>query len=897
MGTGDIDRFQLWYNTSNSLTGATELNAINTPSPGTLTFSGFSQSIPVGTAYLMVTCDIANTATVGNTVGAAFDADADFTYSSATFSGSSFGAATDNPITGSPVIQLQYPVGTDVNCGAGTVAFGTVYTGNTSDQTFRIVNSGTGTLTLTTPLTISGTNSDQYTIVTQPSSTIAAGAHADVVVRFAPTSVGVKNASITIISDASNHSSCAINLQGTGAIQEKYFRSIATGDWSNLSTWETSLDLLSWTAATHTPTGNDLAVYIRAPHTVTISSSAEVTQTDVQPGATLDVTGGTVTVNNGAAAYDIYVRGILKNSTNSAFTLAGGAAIVVQDGGRYQHNAPTAGSITPMTWDAGSTCEIIAASGKPGGLNQSYYNFIWNSSTHGAGTINLTGDLKTVNGDLQVLETGTGKLRFTGSSPGTLTIGGDFIIANGREVDFGNGSAACTVDVGGDLIINDGATLSLMGGSSANGTLILRGDLNASTSSTITENTSGTNCRLIFQGSSPQYASFSNMPERVNIEINNSNNVSIQSDLTLRSNSNLIFTNGKLILGDFTLDMTDAGSITGADQNKYVVTNGATSSLRRNVGTTEVEFPIGQSTLSYNPVSITTTSGNADFFARVFDGVYDDGVGLGNVYTSDVVDKTWDIYPLTGNPTVTIKVAWTSSNELTGFDNAHCNVAHYTNSGWEEDTDGAATGGFILTRERSGVSTFSPFAVVRSGFLPVELSKFEAISYDHRVALYWETQSEKNSDYFAIERSEDGKNFEKIGTTAAAGASSFVRNYKFMDEQPLSGVSYYRLRQVDLDGNYTFSDVRSVKMETRGDLVLSPTIADNTLEVDFGLTLTNDADLKIIDMGTGRVVKSLIKAAGTSSTTINVGDLPAGSYIFSMKNEGSIVNKRFVIVR
>ncbi|MCZ2338066.1 MAG: hypothetical protein LC127_07670 [Chitinophagales bacterium] len=219
-------------------------------------------------------------------------------------------------------------------------------------------------------------------------------------------------------------------------------------------------------------------------------------------------------------------------------------------------------------------------------------------------------------------------------------------------MDFGNGNAADSRR-GGDLIINNGATLSLMGGSSANGTLILHGDLNAMASSTITENTSGTNCRLIFQGSSAQNASFSNnMPESVSIEINNSNNVNIQSDLTLRSNSNLIFTNGKLILGDFTLDMTDAGSITGADQDKYVVTNGATSSLRRHVGATEVEFPIGHSTLSYNPVSITATSGNADFFARVFDGVYDDGVGLGNVYTTDVVDKTWDIYPVNGSATV-----------------------------------------------------------------------------------------------------------------------------------------------------------------------------------------------------------------------------------------------------
>ncbi|GAA3963233.1 hypothetical protein GCM10022407_07410 [Hymenobacter antarcticus] len=96
--------------------------------------------------------------------------------------------------------------------------------------------------------------------------------------------------------------------------------------------------------------------------------------------------------------------------------------------------------------------------------------------------------------------------------------------------------------------------------------------------------------------------------------------------------------------------------------------------------------------------------------------------------------------------------------------------------------------------------------------LPVELILFTATTTARQtVVLHWVTASEKNSHSFVVERSADGKVFRSLGTLAAAGSTQARTTYDLTDEQPLSGISYYRLRQVDLDGTTTYSPVRNVK--------------------------------------------------------------------------------------
>jgi hypothetical protein len=91
--------------------------------------------------------------------------------------------------------------------------------------------------------------------------------------------------------------------------------------------------------------------------------------------------------------------------------------------------------------------------------------------------------------------------------------------------------------------------------------------------------------------------------------------------------------------------------------------------------------------------------------------------------------------------------------------------------------------------------------------LPVELLGFQGQTIGNENQLTWSTATEHNNDHFDVERSADGADFEWIGTVDGAGNSQHVINYELMDPRPLRGYNYYRLKQVDMDGTATYSNV------------------------------------------------------------------------------------------
>jgi hypothetical protein len=100
--------------------------------------------------------------------------------------------------------------------------------------------------------------------------------------------------------------------------------------------------------------------------------------------------------------------------------------------------------------------------------------------------------------------------------------------------------------------------------------------------------------------------------------------------------------------------------------------------------------------------------------------------------------------------------------------------------------------------------------------LPVQLTSFQAVlQNEYQSVLRWTTASELNSDYFVVERSVDGVNFYEVGRKAAAGASTLSRAYELRDPSPLTGVTYYRLRQVDTDKKTAYSQVVTLAPSAR----------------------------------------------------------------------------------
>lgn len=164
---------------------------------------------------------------------------------------------------------------------------------------------------------------------------------------------------------------------------------------------------------------------------------------------------------------------------------------------------------------------------------------------------------------------------------------------------------------------------------------------------------------------------------------------------------------------------------------------------------------------------------------------------------------------------------------------------------------------------------------ISAGVLPVELSFFNANVKESTVVLTWQTASEQNNYYFSIEKSTDGKNFKTIGTIEGHGTTTDVQDYVFIDISPIKGNNYYRLKQVDYDGQFEYSDVIAINIDfTTTPFQLTSNVANDNIEV------TGEGTALIVNHF-GQVLKQ-INLSGTES--INVSDLPSGIYFIKENN-------------
>ncbi|MDJ1505899.1 lectin-like domain-containing protein [Xanthocytophaga agilis] len=178
--------------------------------------------------------------------------------------------------------------------------------------------------------------------------------------------------------------------------------------------------------------------------------------------------------------------------------------------------------------------------------------------------------------------------------------------------------------------------------------------------------------------------------------------------------------------------------------------------------------------------------------------------------------------------------------------------------------------------------------------LPVTWLRFEARENGEVVDVIWATASEKNSAYFEIERSSNGKDFLSIGRVQATGTTSSVSNYFFEDVHPLAGVSYYRLRQVDQDGIYAYSKVVRIERDiasTQLTAYPNPTRGDLTLHVE---QFSNEKLQVRIFTASGSLVRQLelestngsAQSGGIASEwKLNLGDLANGMYTLQIQGE------------
>lgn len=177
--------------------------------------------------------------------------------------------------------------------------------------------------------------------------------------------------------------------------------------------------------------------------------------------------------------------------------------------------------------------------------------------------------------------------------------------------------------------------------------------------------------------------------------------------------------------------------------------------------------------------------------------------------------------------------------------------------------------------------------------LPIELTSFNVEAKGNFNLLSWQTANELNNDYFTCERSKDGINWESFMTVDGAGNSTAVLNYASTDETPYAGLSYYRLKQTDLDGQYYYSNIKSINVDQLNiaqiNIYPNPTINQVTIEgVESELK-----DIRIFNI-IGQEVTSLtsIIENNRNEIIIDLSNLVAGNYNIKTKNTTQKVYKK-----
>jgi hypothetical protein len=173
--------------------------------------------------------------------------------------------------------------------------------------------------------------------------------------------------------------------------------------------------------------------------------------------------------------------------------------------------------------------------------------------------------------------------------------------------------------------------------------------------------------------------------------------------------------------------------------------------------------------------------------------------------------------------------------------------------------------------------------------LPVELLSFTAKPVNNAcIQLNWVTANESNSDKFIVERSLNGMDWEYVLTKKAAGQSSVTLNYDDIDPQPYKGLSYYRLKLIDFDASYQYSQIQTVFIESSGEVstLLYPNPTAHIVFLKAEGDLSGEHQLNVYDVH-GRLMMSKNVTAQDlmGSVPVNVQKLAAGTYFLQVQGE------------
>lgn len=204
--------------------------------------------------------------------------------------------------------------------------------------------------------------------------------------------------------------------------------------------------------------------------------------------------------------------------------------------------------------------------------------------------------------------------------------------------------------------------------------------------------------------------------------------------------------------------------------------------------------------------------------------------------------------------------------------------------------------GFAVTIDSSEISVYN------LSDIPVELTSFSADVDNGVVILNWRTSTETNNFGFQVERSNDGVAFDQIGFVPGFGTTTETKTYSYRDEALISNENYYRLKQLDLNGNHSYSNIIKVDLNLRGLFVLRqnyPNPFNPNTKIRYQIPKESKVIIKIFDI-LGAELLTLIeeeKKPGVYEIELNTQSLSSGIYIYRIVAGNFVETKKMVLVK
>jgi len=266
--------------------------------------------------------------------------------------------------------------------------------------------------------------------------------------------------------------------------------------------------------------------------------------------------------------------------------------------------------------------------------------------------------------------------------------------------------------------------------------------------------------------------------------------------------------------------------------------------------------PNGNTSISICGAKLFPVSDPSGTYADNFDWFQLDACWIGIIPQAKVTPKGCG----------TIQITWEATSNTTEENPENCLSVNIQPSGIV-----TANSCFDPTDDATNGCAFT----TALGSLPVELLSFRATKRAKESVLDWSTSTEINNAKFEIERSSNGKDFTYIGEVDGHGTTSITQAYQFVDDSPVQNENYYRLKQIDFNGEHEYSSVKSLDFN----LITSTSIFPNPV-VDFAKVNTDveGAVLRIYDVAGNMVLKNHL----TPGKSVNTTSLISGVYLFKI---------------